>query len=391
MRLHPISCALSALFLSAALHAQPAYSPGRFHWETATPEAAGFDQARLEEAVTFARSAAVTEPKDLHWTITQSFAPREPDFRILGPTKPREGDAGMILRGGRIVTEWGDVHRVDMTFSVVKSYLATVWALAWRDGLIESLDAPVGRDVRDGRFDGPLNRMITWRHLLNQTSDWSGELWGVPDWADRPEGEDRSKWPTRERHEPGTHFKYNDVRVNLAAYSLLQVFREPLPVVLKRAVMDPIGASPTWRWHGYDNSWIVLDGQRMQSVSGGGHFGGGMFISTRDHARFGLLMLRRGIWNEDRLLPEEWFELLHESAPDRSDYGLMWWVNSNRERIPAAPEQAYWAAGFGGNYIYVDECNDLLLVLRWIPELESVVERVLGALEDGINTCEATG
>jgi hypothetical protein len=51
--------------------------------------------------------------------------------------------------------------------------------------------------------------------------------------------------------------------------------------------MDPIGASTTWRWHGYENSWIELDGRRVQSVSGGGHFGGGMFISAWDLARFG--------------------------------------------------------------------------------------------------------
>ncbi|MFU8876670.1 MAG: serine hydrolase domain-containing protein, partial [Wenzhouxiangellaceae bacterium] len=297
-------------------------------------------------------------------------------------TKPREGDAGMILRGGRIVSEWGDVHRVDMTFSAVKSYLATMWAIAWRDDRIQSLDERVGDYVRDGKFDSEHNAPITWRHLLNQTSDWSGTLWEIHDWADRPEGDDPEQWPNRELHEPGSRFKYNDVRVNLAAYSLLQVLREPLPVVLRREIMDPIGASSTWRWHGYENSWVDLDGQRMQSVSGGGHFGGGMFISARDHARFGLLMLHRGVWNGERLLPDDWFDMIREPTPVRADYGLMWWLNTDRERIPAAPEDVYWAAGFGGNYIYVDECNDLVVVLRWVPDLAEVIEKVLAALED---------
>ena len=72
------------------------------------------------------------------------------------------------------------------------------------------------------------------------------------------------------------------MRINLLAYSLLQVLREPLPVVLRENIMDPIGASRTWRWHGYRNSWVELDGLRMQSVSGGGHFGGGLFINTYD-------------------------------------------------------------------------------------------------------------
>ena len=193
-------------------------------------------------------------------------------------------------------------------------------------------------------------------------------------------GDDRSQWPHRELHEPGTRFKYNDVRINLLAYSLLQVLREPLPVVLKREIMDPIGASDTWRWHGYDNSWVELDGQRMQSVSGGGHFGGGMFISTRDHARFGLLMLNRGVWDGERLLPDDWFDELRRPTEAKPDYGYLWWLNTDKQAIPAAPESAYWAAGFGGNYIYIDECNDLVIVVRWIPDIEGVVEHVLQAL-----------
>jgi len=190
-------------------------------------------------------------------------------------------------------------------------------------------------------------------------------------------------------HDPGSRFKYNDVRVNLTAYSLLQVLREPLPVVLRREIMDPIGASNSWRWHGYANSWVELDGLRIQSVSGGGHFGGGLFISARDHARFGLLMLRRGHWEDRQLLPEAWFDLLRQPTPVQRDYGLMWWLNTERQRVPAAPESAYWAAGFGGNYVYIDECNDLVVVLRWIPDLAGVIEKLLGAMEK-TKTCQKT-
>jgi len=380
---------LLLLALIPAMAAAQPYVPDRHDWRTVAPAEAGFDPAALESAVDFARESAVTEPASLYQAIVESFAPREPDFRVLGPTKPRAGDSGLILRDGRIVAEWGDVHRVDMTFSVVKSYLATVAGIALRDEVIESIDDRAGETVRDGKFDDPHNAAITWRHLLNQTSDWSGTLWGVPDWADRPEGDDPSAWPDRELHEPGTHFKYNDVRINLLAYSLLQVLREPLPAVLKREIMEPIGASPTWRWHGYENSWVELDGQRVQSVSGGGHFGGGLFISTRDHARFGLLMERRGVWGTKRLLPDGWFDAIRVPTPARTDYGLLWWLNTDRERIPAAPESAYWAAGFGGNYVYVDECNDLVVVLRWIPELANVIERVMDAMDTPRAACEA--
>lgn len=357
------------------------YYPPRGSWERANPETTGMDAAKLTAAIDLAQSKAVVEPKDLAIAITDSFSPREPDFRILGPTKPREGSSGLVIRKGYIVAEWGDVERVDMTFSAVKSYLSTIMALALRDGLVNDIQAPVSRWVRDGKFASEHNRNITWHHLMNQTSDWQGTLWDVPDWADRPEGKDRSKWPSRELHEPGSYFKYNDVRINLAAYSLLQVWREPLPVVLKREVMDPIGASTTWRWHGYKNSWVILDGQKMQSVSGGGHFGGGLFISAMDHARMGLLFLRNGKWQDRQIVPPEWISAMRQPTPVKPDYGYMWWLNTARKRIPAAPASAFWAAGFGGNYIYVDQENDLLIILRWVPALEDVVEAVMSALE----------
>lgn len=347
------------------------------------PAEAGFDPERLAAAVALAQEKAVVKPADLATAIEDAFGPREPDFRILGPTGTREGSTGLIIRGGRIAAEWGDLERVDMTFSVVKSYLSTVAAIAWRDGLISDLDEPVGRRVRGDSFASEHNRGITWRHLLNQTSDWSGELWEVHDWADRPEGDDRSQWPDRPLHEPGSYWKYNDVRINLLAFSLLQVLREPLPVVLREAVMDPIGASTTWRWHGYENSWVTLDGRRIQSVSGGGHFGGGLFINTFGHARFGLLFLRGGSWKGMQLVRADWLERALAPTPVKKDYGFLWWLNTDRERIPAAPETAFWAAGFGGNYVYIDRENDLLIVLRWVPALEEVVTAVTEALSPG--------
>lgn len=367
------------LLLAPLALAASDYFPPRDAWDRVSPADAGFDPERLAAAVAMARERAVIEPRDLAIPIQESFGD-EPGFRILGPTGTREGGAGLVIRGGRIAAEWGDLDRVEMTFSVVKSYLSTVAAVAWRDGLIPDLHAPVGRQVRGEWFASEHNAQITWHHLLNQTSDWSGTLWDTPDWADRPEGDDPAAWPNRELHTPGTYYKYNDVRINLLSYALLQVLREPLPVVLREEIMDPIGAGTTWRWHGYENSWVLLDGRKVQSVSGGGHFGGGLFINTWDHARFGLLFLRGGRWEDSQLVPEAWLRLARQPTPARKDYGYLWWLNTDRERIPAAPEAAYWAAGFGGNYIYIDEANDLLIVLRWTPALEEVVTAVTEAL-----------
>ena len=204
-------------------------------------------------------------------------------------------------------------RRVDMTHSVTKTFLSTVVGLAWQKGLIRSLDDRVGPYMPAGAlgaslFESPHNQPITWDHLLRQTSDWQGTLWDKPDWADRPEGPP-SGWSKRPLHEPGTRYKYNDVRVNLLALATLQVFRRPLPDILREEVMEPIGASSTWRWHGYDNSWIDLDGRRVQSVSGGGHWGGGMFINAWDMARFGYLFLRNGSWKGREIVSPKWIAM----------------------------------------------------------------------------------
>jgi CubicO group peptidase (beta-lactamase class C family) len=374
-----------ALFLllafCATASAQDVYYPGPWgEWETRTPAEVGMDAALLAQAVEFAKSAENQDPKDLNQVVATSFA-NEPFNTIVGPIRTRGGANGMVVRGGYIVAEWGDTQRVDMTFSVTKSYLSTVAGLALDDHLIRSLDDPLQQYVRDGKFDSEHNAKINWQHLLNQTSDWSGELWDKPDWCDRPVGKDRNKWVDREMHTPGTHFKYNDVRVNLLGYCLTNLWRTPLPVVLRERIMDPIGASPTWRWHGYENSWITIDGQHMQSVSGGGHWGGGMFICTRDHARFGYLFLRNGKWNGKPLISENWVETLRKPADANPEYGCMWWLNTDQKKIPGAPASSYYAAGFGGNYIYVDPENDLLIVLRWTPDVAGVVQNFVDAIE----------
>ena len=253
-----------------------------------------------------------------------------------------------------------------MTFSVTKSYLSTVAGIAYDRKLI-SLDDNLKDYIWDGKFDDPHNSQITWHHLLNQSSQWSGELFGTYDWADRPpRGLSLEEIKKQKILSPGKAYKYNDVRVNLLSYSLLNVFRKPLPVVLKENIMDPIDASPTWRWFGYDNSMVIVDGINVQSVSGGGHFGGGIFINSEDHARFGLLFLRDGIWGGERLLSSEWIEKIRVPSENNPSYGYMWWLNRGNRKWDGLPENIYYGSGFGGNYVIVIPDNDLVIVARWL-------------------------
>ncbi len=371
---------LLGIVLSTAAFTQSAYFPAA-NWETKSPAELGLNKVLVDSAVKFALANENKVEKDLRLANLKAYA-KEPDYKIIGPMKERGGPAGLIVKNGYIVAQWGDINRVDMTFSVTKSFLSTTAGLAVDDGLIRSVNDKVAGYVWDGHFQGVHNSSITWEHLLNQSSDWSGSLFGLNDWADRPPATGGiDDWKNRKLLEPGTSFEYNDVRVNLLAYSLLQVFRKPLPMVLKEGIMDPIGASTTWRWYGYENSTVMLDGLTMQSVSGGGHHGGGIFISASDQARFGLLFARKGKWKNQQLISTAWINEAKKPSIPNKEYGYMWWLNTNN-RWKEVSNTLYFANGFGGNYIVIDEANDLVVVTRWMDdnkmgELIKIIEKAI--------------
>ena len=397
-RTFPSAAVLVLAFCLASL-GQKQYVPTSSSWERRSPEQARLDPARLKEAVDFAIANESKSPRNLELAHFQTFG-REPFGEPVGPFKERGPATGVIVRGGYIVAEWGDPARVDMTFSVTKSFLSATVGLAFDRKLIRSLQdkmidysAPVAVWNAGDRFDkaenfgrsnflDPFqtdnNRRITWEHLLRQTSDWEGTLWGKPDWADRPD-RDPNNWLNRKRNEPGASYEYNDVRVNLLALAALNVWRRPLPEVLKAHLMDEIGASNTWRWYGYENSWIVLDGRPIQSVSGGGHWGGGMFISALDMARFGLLTARGGRWGDKQILSNEFVRQAKTPTSVQPTYGFMnWYLNTDKKLYPSAPASAFAHLGNGTNIIYVDPENDLVIVVRWIEnnKIDEFIQKI---------------
>ncbi len=386
-----------------AVAAQQAYFPPKGDgWERRTPQQLGMNAALIQEAVEFAQANESSSPRDLELAHMSGFG-REPYGDPIGPMKERGPQTGIIIHRGYIVAEWGEPYRVDPTFSVAKSFVSATVGLAFDHGLIgdindsvarymapivvlgdrytpnATLDSGLGRVPVFEPFTGPHNSRITWDHLLRQTSSWKGTLWGKPDWADRP-AQNAAEWLSAVPPQPGTAYEYNDTRVNLLALAALNVWRRPLPQVLKEHVMDPIGASDTWRWFGYDNSWVLIDGVPMQSVSGGTHWGGGMFINAFDQARFGLLTLHRGKWNGQQILSDEWVAMSLTPTPVQPGYGFMnWYLGYAR----TGPPTAFAHVGAGSNIVYVDPENDLVIVMRWISGQgpNGVVERVIRAIE----------
>jgi CubicO group peptidase (beta-lactamase class C family) len=305
--------------------------------------------------------------------LAGAFEPA-PWNEVLGPTAPRGPPNGLLLHRGQQIAQWGDTRQVDMTFSVAKSYMAILAGVAMADGLIRDLDETIGSTVHDGGFDGPHNGAITWRHMLTQTSEWQGTLFGKPDQIDRYRSTansgdpvpGRKKGDKRPLQSPGSFWEYNDIRVNRLSLALLRRFGRSLRDVFAERIMAPIGASANWRWVGYRNSIVAVGGQDIESVSGGGHWGGGVFIDAQDQALVGQLMLAEGVWNGRRLLPEGWVAAMRAPCVAKPDYGLLWWLNPAGCFQSTASAESYFAIGAGGNVTWIDPAHDIVAVLRWI-------------------------
>lgn len=403
MRLRMLLPLLVLPTIAAAQASDPQYVPGAT-WEHRSPAQMGVDSAALAAAIAFAIANDASAPRDMEQSHYRSFG-REPFGQGIGPFKPRGEPTGVVLRGGYVIASWGEPDRVDMTHSVTKTFLSTTIGVAFDRGLIRSVHDPVwksqaptyalrltapaepGSHFGEPMFIEPFatehNRKITWDHMLRQTSDWEGSLWGKPEWADRP-SRDPSEWGTRARIEPGAAYEYNDTRVNVLALAATNVWRRPLPDVLQEYVMGPIGASRTWRWYGYDNAWIILDGRPVQVVSGGGHWGGGMYINAWDMARMGLLTQRRGMWGNKRIFSEEWTKMALTPTGPQPTYGFMnWFLNTDRKWMPSAPASAFGHVGNGTNLVFVAPEQDLVVVVRWIENRRT--DEFLGMIMASLN------
>lgn len=322
------------------------------------------DGARLRAAVAAAIADETPLPREMRAWLETTLA-SEPWPQIMGDVADRAGPTGVVWHAGRELIAFGEPDRIDMCFSIAKSALATVAGLAFDDGLLGDLDEPAGERAGIAELAGS---PITWRHLLTQTSDWRGELFGLPFWAD-PQGRQGRDEPL---HEPGTRFAYNDVRTNLLSLALTHVYARALGDVLRERVMEPIGADPDWSWRGlHEMRTTVRGGEEVPVVTGGSHWGGGLWATARDLVRFGLLHLREGEWEGRRLLSRDWCRMIREPTPARPAYGLMWWRGD---------DGAFSAQGTGEQYVWCDPGRDLVVVVRWVTEPGTFVAAVTTAV-----------
>ena len=320
------------------------------------------------------------------WGVHQTDPP--PFNRLRGPVHARGGVSGVIRLGGEEVASWGEPDRADLTFSVAKTYLALLAGIAQSRGLLR-IEEKVRERLPGIGFDSPHNRAITWEHLLTQTSEWEGVCFGMPDQVEHyrhvahdPKPAGGKKGEKRALQQPGTYWEYNDVRINQLSLALLHLFRRPLPVMFVESVLAPIGGGDGFRWEGYDDAWVEIEGRRMQSVPGGTHWGAGVSISARDQARIGQLLLDGGVHAGRQLLPREWIARMQQPCSVAPFYGLLTWLNRDGTLFADATRSSWFMFGAGGNYVWIDPDHEMVAVVRWIDPAKTAgfVSRVAKAL-----------
>ncbi len=268
----------------------------------------------------------------------------------------------LVLRDGILVHEeyrYGTTAADTLTsWSMAKSVVATLVAIALQEGHIRSLDdkamdyVPELRDQAYGqarlrdllrmasgvKFDetydnrlADIHRVFYKTFIFNQPIDQAAA--GYP--AEDP---------------PGTRFHYKSMDTQILSWVVRRATGQTLTAYAQSRLWEPLGMQDTGFWntdfHGNELGYCCLN------------------ISLRDYAKLGQLYLQQGQWNGQQLLPADWVRDATKRSepwlaagngyPERG-YGYHWWV-------PKDPDQEFFANGVWGQTIFVDEKTRTVIV-----------------------------
>ena len=303
-----------------------------------------------------AAAASGIDAARLRSLIEDSFT--EPD-----PALPRRTRAIVVVHGGRIVAEryaegFGPASRFtgwSMTKSVTN---ALVGILAGRN----ALDIDADRLRPEWSSPGDPRAAITLHDLLTMSSglgfDESYAPTGaVPRMLFDSHDAAATAAASPLAHEPGTVWSYSSGTSNIISALVRDVFTtdEEYLAFPRRSLFDRIGMTTA-----------VLEPDPAGTFVGSSF----MYASARDWARFGLLFLRDGTWDGERILPAGWVRYSVTPAPaaPAGQYGAHWWLNAGdpadttRRTWPDLPRDIYYASGFDGQFLVVVPSHDVVIV-----------------------------
>jgi CubicO group peptidase (beta-lactamase class C family) len=356
-------CALLAGWSAAA--APTRVFPGA-RWEEATPESQDVDAKKLEAAT-----------------------------RLLAATVGSDGVRELvIIRHGRLIWKGGGSDRRHGVWSATKSFTSTVLGLLIEDGKC-TLDTRAADLLPALRAHYP---EVTLRHFTTMTSGYRAI-------GDETTGSYRhgpSDTPFLPHAKPlftppGSQYAYWDSAMNVLALALTKIAGEPIEDLFRRRVAEPIGMKD-WDWGDY----AAVDGLVVNGGSGNGNKH--IFITARELARFGWLVLNQGNWNGHQLLSAKWVaEATRVQVPatmpwahpesdidGRGVYGFNWWRNGLKpdgtRKFPDAPEGMFWASGHNNNQCFVIPEWDMVIVRLGLDGQvrDQVWDQFLGRIREAV-------
>jgi CubicO group peptidase (beta-lactamase class C family) len=273
--------------------------------------------------------------------------------------------AFMVVTGGRVIYSYGDIGHACYLASARKSVLSMLYGKYVLNGTID-LDktmADLGIDERDGLL--PIEKTAKVRDLLVASS-------GVYHPAGSP-GDDPNS-PPRGSKPPGTFFHYNNWDFNVLGTIFEKATGKTVFAALEEELAKPLQFQD-----------FQLSRQRMMGFESRSRFlAYHLFLSARDMARLGLVMLRGGEWNGQQVVPAAWVKesTATRVAPDavgrggELGYGYLWWIPATRNTAPW--QGSYLASGQFGQFVLVMPAIDTVIVHRRAVTDEYAVARNLG-------------
>lgn len=309
-------------------------------------------------------------------------------FADPSPESPALTRAVVVVHGDRLVAErYAEGIDADtrlLGWSMTKSVNATLVGLLVREGKLD-LHAPAPVPAWHER-EGDPRADITLDQLMRMSSGLKfEEVYGPLSDATYMlfEAHDAAKvaidMPLA--HEPDTVWSYSSGTSNILGW----------------IVRDTLESESSWADYATFAQRELFNPVHMRSAllepDPSGTFVASSFshASARDWARFGLLYLRDGVWQGQRILPEGWAKYVSTPTPpsERQEYGAQFWLNAGKAKYPSVPEDMYKASGFQGQRVYIIPSRDAVIVRLGMShdsdavDFDGFVARVLDALPPG--------
>ena len=312
--------ALLILGLAVQVYGQSGDVPGAEWKQLASPEQTGWSKKNLENIQTY--------------------------IEEIGST------SAMIVQHGVVVAAWGDVERKSNLHSCRKSLLSALIGIAVSEGKIDPNDTLEKLGIDDNKPS--LTPEEKQARVLDLLEARSGVYHPT---VYETKGMEEQK-PPRGSHAPGTFWYYNNWDFNALGFIYEKATGEKIFDAFYRRIAQPIGMQD---FKARDGHYISDSETRFPAYP--------FDMSARDFARFAMLYLHGGKWNEKQVIPADWVKASTKPYSDAESggYGYLWWTGDSASGAPQRiefPKGSFWAEGHLGQYAVVVPSLDLIVVNR---------------------------